>query len=79
MLVDGEERCSKTGGAGKRLFGDRRLAVFSRFAGVQERLYYFGGKFFNNFSIALLRFFSFFSWFLLGSIVFVSRPCQTSC
>ena len=53
----------------------------SAFAQLRIPAGYFclGGKSFNNFCIALFRFFSFFSWFELGSIVLVAVPVQTSC
>src|SRR5215469_3893561 len=40
---------------------------------------YLDGKSFSNFSMALFRFFSFFSWLPLGLMVLVAVPCQTNC
>src|SRR5215469_16937454 len=39
---------------------------------------YLGGKSFSNFSMALFRFFSFFSWLPLGVMVLVAVPVQTN-
>ena len=60
-------------------YGYFSCVPFVEFTNSRPPRLYLGGKFFNNFCMALSRFFCFFSWFALASSVLLARPVQTSC